>query len=190
MFSESDILRAAKSLKLKAKSISSSWDKFKNTPFPAIAESVDGNYFIIGQCVPDDDKILIQDPAQQAPQQLNKQEFEQLWSGQLILITKRAGILGDLKQFDFSWFIPAILKYKKLLGEVLIASFFIQLFALITPLFFQVVIDKVLVHRGLTTLDVLAFGLLVVSIFDVILSGLRTYVFSHTTNRIDVTLGF
>jgi subfamily B ATP-binding cassette protein HlyB/CyaB len=71
----------------------------------------------------------------------------------------------------------------------LLASFFIQIFALITPLFFQVVIDKVLVHRGLTTLDVLAFGFLVVSLFDVILNGLRTYVFSHTTSRIDVTLG-
>ncbi|MFN2184343.1 MAG: type I secretion system permease/ATPase, partial [Anaerolineae bacterium] len=56
-------------------------------------------------------------------------------------------------------------------------------------LFFQVVIDKVLVHRGLTTLDVLAIGLLAVSVFEVVLTGLRTYLFSHTTNRIDVTLG-
>jgi subfamily B ATP-binding cassette protein HlyB/CyaB len=72
---------------------------------------------------------------------------------------------------------------------VLAASFFIQLFALVTPLFFQVVIDKVLVHRGLTTLDVLAIGLLAVSVFEVVLTGLRTYLFSHTTNRIDVTLG-
>ena len=105
------------------------------------------------------------------------------------MLTRRAGNLGGFKKFDFSWFIPAILKYKKLLSEVIIASFFIQLFALVTPLFFQVVIDKVLVHRGLTTLDVLAVGLLVVYIFDVVLNGLRNYVFSHTTNRIDVILG-
>lgn len=97
--------------------------------------------------------------------------------------------MEELRRFDFSWFIPAVLKYRRFLAEVLLASFFIQLLALITPLFFQVVIDKVLVHRGLTTLDVLAFGLLVVSLFDVVLNGLRTYVFSHTTNRIDVTLG-
>jgi subfamily B ATP-binding cassette protein HlyB/CyaB len=94
-----------------------------------------------------------------------------------------------LAKFDFTWFIPAIVKYRKLLGEILLVSFVLNLFALVTPLFFQVVMDKVLVHRGLTTLDVIAFGLLVVSIFEVALSGLRTYVFAHTTSRIDVELG-
>jgi subfamily B ATP-binding cassette protein HlyB/CyaB len=110
-------------------------------------------------------------------------------NGRLILCTRRAGLADLGGKFDFSWFVPAIIKYRKLLGEVLIASFFIQLFALITPLFFQVIIDKVLVHKGLTTLDILAFGLLVVSIFEVVLGGLRTYLFSHTTNRVDVALG-
>jgi ATP-binding cassette, subfamily B, bacterial HlyB/CyaB len=66
---------------------------------------------------------------------------------------------------------------------------YLQLFALLTPLFFQVVTDKVLTHRGYTTLDVLVFGLITVSIFETVLAGLRTYVFSHTTNRIDVELG-
>ncbi len=80
-------------------------------------------------------------------------------------------------------------KYRHLLGEILIATFFLQLFALISPLFFQVVVDKVLVHRGLTTLDVLIVGLVTVSIFESVLTALRTYVFSHTTNRIDVELG-
>ena len=80
-------------------------------------------------------------------------------------------------------------KYRWLLGEVLLASLFIQVFALITPLFFQVVIDKVLVHRGLTTLDLLVIGLLVVGVFESLLTALRTYLFAHTTNRIDVELG-
>src|SRR3978361_383469 len=80
-------------------------------------------------------------------------------------------------------------KYRRLFGEVLVASFFLQLFGLVTPLFFQVVTDKVLTHRGYTTLDVLVFGLITVSIFETSLGGLRTYVFSHTTNRIDVELG-
>jgi subfamily B ATP-binding cassette protein HlyB/CyaB len=69
------------------------------------------------------------------------------------------------------------------------ASFVIQLFALATPLIFQVVIDKVLVHRGLSTLEVLVAGLALIAIFDATLSGLRTYLFSHTSNRIDVELG-
>ena len=88
-----------------------------------------------------------------------------------------------------TWFLPAILKYRKLLGEVVLTSFFLQLFALLTPLFFQVVTDKVLVHKGVTTLHVLAIGMLALSGFETLLGGLRTYLFAHTSNRIDVGLG-
>ncbi|MEI2718890.1 MAG: ABC transporter transmembrane domain-containing protein [Gemmatimonadales bacterium] len=109
--------------------------------------------------------------------------------GELILITSRASLAGDLAQFDFSWFIPSLVKYRKLLGEVLLISFMLQLFGLVSPLFFQVVMDKVLVHRGLTTLDVLVIGLVVVVVFESVLNALRAYVFSHTTSRIDVELG-
>jgi len=80
-------------------------------------------------------------------------------------------------------------KYRKPLRDVLIASFFIQVVALVSPIFFQLVIDKVLVHHSLTTLHVLAIGLAVVSIWEVALSGLRTWLFSHTTNRVDAELG-
>ena len=104
-------------------------------------------------------------------------------------MTRRAGLADLSRRFDITWFLGAIHKYRRLLGEVLVASFFLQLFALVSPLFFQVVIDKVLVHRGLSTLDVLVIGLVTISIFETILGTLRTYLFSHTTNRIDVELG-
>ena len=74
--------------------------------------------------------------------------FAQHWTGDLILITSRASLAGELSKFDFSWFIPALVKYRKLLGEVLLISFVLQLFGLVSPLFFQVVMDKVLVHKG------------------------------------------
>lgn len=121
----------------------------------------DGRYFLLAQI--SDNKVLIQDPSEKHAQQLDKDDFLQNWSGRLILIARRAELLGGLRRFDFSWFIPAIVKYKRLLGEVLLASFFVQLFALITPLFFQVIIDKVLVHRGMTTLHVLAIGMVVIA---------------------------
>jgi subfamily B ATP-binding cassette protein HlyB/CyaB len=106
-----------------------------------------------------------------------------------VLIARRAS-LGELaREFNISWFMQAIGKYRHILSEVLVASFFLQLFALVSPLFFQVVIDKVLVHRGLTTLDVLVIGLVTVSVFESLLGALRTHVFAHTTNRIDVELG-
>jgi subfamily B ATP-binding cassette protein HlyB/CyaB len=192
-FTTQDILLAAKSLDLKARKASSTWSKLQSSPLPAIATDKNGNYFIIAKIEPSsenaDTKILIQDPTAQAPEVLDQAGLEVRWSGELIFMTSREKLAGASRKFDVTWFIPAIIKYRKLLMEVLVASFFLQLFALMTPMFFQVVIDKVLVHKGLTTLDVMIFALIVVSIFEVIVSGLRTYVLSHTTNRVDVELG-
>ncbi|MDP6390132.1 MAG: ABC transporter transmembrane domain-containing protein, partial [Alphaproteobacteria bacterium] len=181
------LLRAAKGLRLKARSIGTTWLRLEKTPLPAIARLGDGRFVILAQV--DGDKALVQDPLQQRPLTLSREEFEQAWSGELVLVARRASPLGRGGKFDVRWFVPAIVRYKRLFSEVLVASFFVQIFALVTPLFFMVVIDKVLVHRGLTTLDVLVIGLLVVSVFEVILGTLRTYIFSHTTNRIDVELG-
>lgn len=183
-----DLLRAARFLGLKARAVDSQWSRLARIPLPAIAQHRDGHYFVLAKI--DDDKALIQDPLESRPLTLPRALFESAWSGKLILLTRRTGVAdGERRQFDFSWFIPSIVKYRGLLGEVLLISFFIQLFALVTPLFFQVVIDKVLVHKGFTTLDVLVFALLVVSIFEVLFGGLRTYLYSHTAQRIDVGLG-
>ena len=181
------LVRAARHLKLKAKAVTATIKHLSDIALPAIAQDKQGNYFILARF--GEGKVLIQDPSAGKPEMLTEEAFLEKWNGRLLLITKRSLLPGMSGKFDISWFIPAIIKYKKILIQVLVASFFIQLFALITPLFFQVIIDKVLVHQGLTTLDVLCFGLIVVSIFDVVLNGLRTYVFSHTTNRVDVTLG-
>jgi subfamily B ATP-binding cassette protein HlyB/CyaB len=97
---------------------------------------------------------------------------------------------GDLsKKFGIGWFLPVILRFKKHLSEVFVGSFFLQTFGLITPLFSQVIIDKVLVHKGLSTLDILVLGLVIINLFEMILTVTRTYLFSHTTNRVDVILG-
>lgn len=186
-FGTAEILQAAKHLGLKARQVTTNAARLNRTPLPALAIGKDGRFFILARV--ESERILIQDPRSARPQALSIEEFSSLWAGQLILFTSRASLAGELAKFDFTWFIPAIVKYRKLLGEVFVVSFVLQLFALVTPLFFQVVMDKVLVHRGFTTLDVIAIGLLIVSIFEVGLSGLRTYVFSHTSSRIDVELG-
>src|ERR1700740_469681 len=136
-----------------------------------------------------EDKALVQSPDGLRPMLMSRDELCAIWDGGLILMTRRAGLSDLTRHFDISWFLGAIRKYRRLLGEVLIASFFLQLFALVSPLFFQVVIDKVLVHRSLSTLDVLAIGLIAISLFETVLGILRTYLFAHTTNRIDVELG-
>ncbi|WP_256470511.1 type I secretion system permease/ATPase [Alkalimarinus coralli] len=184
---ETALIRATRHLKLKAKAVTARIDKLDKLTLPAIAEDQNGQYVVLARA--GEGKVLIQDPLVGKPEMLSEEEFNERWSGRLLMVTRRSVLPGMTGKFDISWFVPAIIKYKKILGQVLIASFFIQLFALITPLFFQVIIDKVLVHQGLTTLDVLCFGLIVISLFDVVLNGLRTYVFSHTTNRVDVTLG-
>src|SRR5215475_10613499 len=186
-FGIAEILRCTKDLKLKARAIVTDWGRLTKVPLPALAECRDGSFLVLARLV--DDKALVQDPAIGRPQLLGRSEFESRWTGRLVLIARRAS-LGDLaRTFDITWFIQAIHKYRWILSEVLLASFLLQLFALVTPIFFQVVIDKVLVHRGLTTLDVLIIGLIAVSIFESALGALRTYVFSHTTSRIDIELG-
>ncbi len=180
-------LLAAKSLGLKAKLVRQDINRLHLISLPAVVWREDGEHFILAKI--DNNKYLIQDLELGRPVVLDKGDFEARYSGRLILVTSRASVLGSLAKFDFTWFIPAVIKYRKILLEVLAASAVIQFFALITPLFFQVVMDKVLVHRSFSTLDVVAVALLIVVLFDVILSGLRTYIFAHTTSRIDVELG-
>jgi subfamily B ATP-binding cassette protein HlyB/CyaB len=182
-----DLLRAAKHLGLKAGLCHATGARLASMPLPAIAKETDGRYVVVAKV--DGDKVLIQDPVEARPRLVTRPDFQALWSGELLLLTKRAHLRSQDLKFDFAWFIPAIVKYRRLLGEVLLASFFLQIFALLTPLFTQVVIDKVLVHKGFTTLRILAIGMVTLAFFDVVLGGLRTYLFAHTTNRIDVGLG-
>ena len=182
-----EMLRCARDLGLKTRNIKTNWARLTRTPLPAIAALTDGDFLIIGSAC--DDKVLIQRPPGLQPEVMSKVAFEELWDGRLVLMTRRATLSDLSRRFDITWFLGAIQKYRKLLGEVLIASFFLQIFSLVTPLFFQVVIDKVLVHRGLDTLEVLVVGLVAIALFEGILGALRTYLFAHTTNRIDVELG-
>ncbi|MEH2559707.1 subfamily B ATP-binding cassette protein HlyB/CyaB [Bradyrhizobium algeriense] len=183
----SEILRCAKALGLKARACRTDWSRLARMPLPAIASLRDGGFMVVAKA--DDEKVLVQSPTESRPTLMTKAELLAIWDGGLILMTRRAGLSDVTRRFDITWFLGAIHKYRHLLGEVLVASFFLQIFALVSPLFFQVVIDKVLVHRSLSTLDVLIIGLVAISMFETVLGILRTYLFSHTTNRIDVELG-
>jgi subfamily B ATP-binding cassette protein HlyB/CyaB len=182
-----EILRCARDLGLKARTLRTSWPRLAKTPLPGIAVLRDGTFMVIAKA--SDEKVLVQSQQTRRPELMTRDEFDRIWDGGLILMARRAGLSDLTRRFDVTWFLGAIKKYRRLLGEVLVASFFLQLFALASPLFFQVVIDKVLVHRSLTTLDVLVIGLVGISLFETVLGILRTYLFSHTTNRIDVELG-
>lgn len=180
-------LLAAREMGLKAKSVKKNSERLKNITLPALIWGHEGDHFILAKVI--DKKYLIHDLKLRKPIVLSEEEFQKRYTGKIILVTTRASIENTLRNFDFTWFIPSVIKYRKIFLEVIIASISLQLFALITPLFFQVVMDKVLVHRGISTLNVITAALIIIIFFEVGLGGLRTYIFSHTTSRIDVELG-
>jgi subfamily B ATP-binding cassette protein HlyB/CyaB len=182
-----EMVRCAREFGLRARELKTNWARLATTPLPAIAVLKDGGFLLLGKV--GGDKIVVQSTKTPRPELMTKEDLEAVWDGRIVLMTRRANLAELSRRFDITWFLGAIHKYRHQLAEVLVASFFLQLFALASPLFFQVVIDKVLVHRSIGTLDVLVIGLLGIALFETILGILRTYLFSHATNRIDVELG-
>jgi subfamily B ATP-binding cassette protein HlyB/CyaB len=185
-----DILRAAKGLGLKARIVACASDaRLQTLPAPSIAMLKEGSFGVFGGANPDGSYRLI-NPVDFTAKNLSAAELLDATSRSFILVQRRfAGPGASRKNFGLQWFLPSIWRYRHALGHVMLASLFVQLFALVSPLFFQVVVDKVLTHRSYSTLIVLVIGLAAVGLFDVVLQYLRTYALSHTTNRIDVELG-
>jgi len=146
----------------------------------------------------DKSNVLIVENTDAKPQTISLMEFDLRYSGEATRIKPETdpGMDPDsnsqankLNRFGFSWFIPELLKHKKLWQEILLASLAIQLIALATPLFTQAIIDKVVVHRTQSTLIVIAIGMLIFMVFSASLSWLRQYLVLHTGNRVDAVLG-
>jgi subfamily B ATP-binding cassette protein HlyB/CyaB len=182
-----EIVQAARSLYLSARIVRQSVKRLNNVPTPAIFETRQGSFAVLAKVA--DKKVLIFDPATGASSEITEEDFSGLYAGRMVFIASKASLIGSLARFDFTWFVPVLIKYRSQWFELLVVSFALQILGLLTPLFFQTVTDKVLVNAALNTLNVITIGLLVAYIFESLLSGLRTYVFSHTANRIDVELG-
>ena len=185
-----DLIRASRLIGLKARVVREvTPERLSRVPLPAIVRSNQG-HFCVFIARGDTGLCRLVDPITKTLRELTPADLHDEIAPLVILVTRRfAGEGYDPKTFGFRWFLPSIWRYRRPIAHVLAASIFIQVFALITPLFFQVVIDKVLTHRAYSTLYVLVAGLALVGIFDVVLQYLRTYALSHSTNRIDVELG-
>jgi subfamily B ATP-binding cassette protein HlyB/CyaB len=185
-----DLLRAARRVGLKAREVTCRGAKrLAGLPSPSIARLADGTFVIFAGRLPTGLFRFI-DPATGVDRLVEGVDLDKLLQPRLILLARKSIGPGlNPRTLGFRWFLPSIWRYRKPLGMVLFASLFIQIFALVTPLFFQVVIDKVLTHKGYSTLFVLVGGIAIIGLFDVVLQYLRTYVLSHTTNRIDAELG-
>ncbi|HKZ08914.1 MAG TPA: type I secretion system permease/ATPase [Methylomirabilota bacterium] len=183
----SALLRAARAVGLRARMVKVKWPRLSMLPLPAAALQSNGQYAIVIRA--DESRALIQEPGSGQLRVLARDEFQADWSGRLLLFARRQGSAEGEGRFGLAWFIPFIAHYRAQFTQVLLASAFLHLFSIVGPLATQVVIDKVLVHRGLGTLDVVALGMLALILFEGVLGGLRAYLFAHTGSRIDVELG-
>ncbi len=191
------VLRISKDIGLKTKHVRLTWKHlFKaEDAFPLILRLENGNYVIavgMRQHENEDgatvDQLAIFDPLADRPDFifLEKAELESRWRGEVIFAKKKYSVLDSNQPFGLSWFIPEIIKQRIAFVDVAIGALFIHLIALVVPLYFQIVIDKVLVNYAFATLQVLTVGIVTALFFDAILAFLRRYLLLHATSKIDI----
>lgn len=183
------MLEAAKYYQLKGKYVvlpMKDLVKKAGSMVPFIAQDREGSYFIIARL--QEEEALLLYPGESSPHLLSLEKLKEKWDGSAILLTKKGSLRGSDSLFSFKWFIPTVLRFKKAFIQVLLGIFVIQILGISTPIMVQVIIDKVLSHHSLSTLTVIAIGIGLVYIFELILSLAKNYLFTHTTNRIDVLL--
>jgi subfamily B ATP-binding cassette protein HlyB/CyaB len=189
-----DIVRAASMVGLSAEARAGlAGEQLAQLPRPCIIRLKSGEYVALGQQFPS--KVQVFRGVEGPPELRDTKDIVEQWSGEALLITKPApatdedGASGKEARFGIGWLIPTMMKHRSTVISVLITSLFLQVFALGSPLLFQVIIDKVLVHESISTLVVVVFGLVVLGILDPVLQYLRTYALTHMGSRIDIELG-
>lgn len=185
--SKEELVRILKHQGFKSRVKRANFDKLQKYPFPAIAMMKNGGYRTIVNLNTKDKKVYYFCPEKKQAAIATYSEFEDMVSGEYI-IAKHKNLDSNVK-FGFKWFYQEILKYKSIISEVLLGSFVVQLFGLMTPIFTQVILDKVVVHHSMSTLDVLAVAFLAIMVFELCLNVSRNYIFNHTANKIDAKLG-
>ena len=185
--SADELLRIGISLGFSVNRASLSVAKLDLSLLPAIGITKEGDFFTLLR-LSNKGEALVYLPKHAQTKTISLDALAEIADGNWLLFRKNHSAEIS-KKFGLGWFVQALRRYKSLFAEVILLSFFLQLFALMTPLFFQLVMDKVLVHRGFTTLDVLAIGFLALALFDALMGTARNYLFSHTANRVDVELG-
>ncbi len=209
-----DVVEAAEKLGLQLRRLDTAWNNLRQLGLPALmqwqgdygdatangANAANGSSLIL----PDSarpvtatthwvvvyavrgDRLIVADPLNPSHtcESVPRALVERVWDGQLWQIEQ----IQKQEKFSLAWFLPAIWNYRKLLGEVLLASFTLQILGLATPVITQVVIDRVMVQGSLSTLDVMALALLGVALFESGLGILRLFIFTHTARRLDLSL--
>ncbi len=190
------MLRISKEVGLSTKHLTLDWHGLErlNKAWPVIGIKKDGRHVVLtGIFLPKDNenevKVGCYDPlvgAEGGHLTLSRTEFENIWSGKLYVFKRKYKLTDETQPFSLRWFIPEIFKQKITFLDIALAVLFINVISLITPIFFQIVIDKVLVNQAITTLQVLGIGMTVALIVNAGLDFLRDYLLLHATNKIDL----
>lgn len=184
------LVRIAKDLNLRAK-----WRQYDVrqesleaiASFPVLAV-LEGERHVVLLNYSEGQVVLVDALLQDAPFRVADAEFTARWTGKVLLVARQVPLPSKKERFGFSWFFPSLSKYKKLLVQVLAASLALQLFGLLTPYFTQIIIDRVLVHRSANALNIILLGMLGAGLFQAVMTAFRSYLFTNTTSKINVTL--
>jgi ATP-binding cassette, subfamily B, bacterial HlyB/CyaB len=188
------VLRIASDIGLKAKFEKLSWAglQAQGGVFPLIARLTDGTSVIVVSATSNgESKVAVLNPLADRPTevlQIDQETFSARWAGDVFLLKRQHGLTEAPREFGFRWFIPEILRYKGALRDIAIAAVAMHLLALASPIFFQLVIDKVLVHQSVSTLWVLGAGIVIALLFDALFGFLRQILTLAASNKIDMRL--
>ena len=179
--------KIARKYNVKSTLIRPTVDELREIEYPAVAKMNDGAYIAIGSA--NDEVLLIIDPRQNKPVALPTKDFLESWSNEILIFSAAFSWTYFKKRFNVDWFLKVLAHYKKFLGEVLLASLFLQFMGIAMPLITQVIIDKVIGNAGYSTLTVIGTAMVIFFFMQSLLTFVKTYVMNHTTNKLDAILG-
>lgn len=188
------LLRVARQIGLKSQATRLDWDHLEGMgdAFPAVVRLRNGNSMVAVSMGKqgDTDVIVLQDPL--APQDtvlaLDRERFTQAWDGDTVLLKREYTLTDNDQPFGLRWFVTEILQHRRVFRDIAIGAIMLSLLSLAVPVFFQLVIDRVLVHRSFGTLGVLMIGMVGVILFETAFSYLRQYLLLYATKKIDAKI--
>ena len=163
------------------------FDELRGVTVPSVVQLKNGQYVALG--VHTDELVFFLDTERDHPVAMPAAKFREVWTGRIYTIEPRLTWAAIRRKYNLDWFYDVILHYKRPLGEVLGASFFLQAMGIMMPLFTQVIIDKVIGNDGLSTLTVLGIAMVALILVQSVLMFVRTYLLNFTTTKLDAILG-
>jgi ATP-binding cassette subfamily B protein len=193
--SAGNIAQTANKIGLAAKVVSLSWRRLARIgqALPAILVLRDGGAVILSGFKENEGKTEVvvrdlADPKQQGFQFWDRARLEEVWGGQVILVKRKFSLVDPDQPFGLRWFIPEFLRQRRAFSDIVIAALTLHVLALATPIFFQLMIDRVVVHRVQATMMVLTIGVILAVLFEAALGYARGLILLYATSKIDIRL--